>query len=312
MHHVGFVLIVIVLLVIAAYGVMQYGVPHNYGLPGFNASSTVNQGSNAKIPAKQNSGATIQSQQRDIASPQSSTSNPVANYYGALDIKPSDIPAGFSIRDISPYFGKIRLSASPGSSGSYSQISLTSSLPSSGGPLNITGWLLRGNRGSQYIPQAVSVYDPSGLAPQSDIYFKNGDTLKIYSTSSGIGVNIRMNKCIGYLANSNKFNPSLSFDCPRVNRSEIVNFTSQCQNYILSLNSCQMPASNPPIPFNDYSCASYLNNLNYGGCFSKHRNDYDFFSNQWVAWSSSHFLDFQHDRLLLFDKQGLLVAEYNY
>jgi len=229
-------------------------------------------------------------------------------------ISPSQVPYGFSIKDISPYFGKIRISASPGSSyfGSYSQISISDNMQSSEGTVNITGWLMKGNRGSQYVPQAVGIYDPSGLTSQSDIYLKNGDTLTIYSTQSAIGVNLRPNKCIGYLSNSNKFTPPLSQGCPSINRSDIVNFTGPCQSYLLSLGSCQMPAANPPIPVNDYACSQYLSKLNYKGCFESHRNDYDFFGNQWYAWSGSQFLDYQHDRLLLFDKQGLLVSEYSY
>lgn len=141
---------------------------------------------------------------------------------------------------------------------------------------------------------------------------KSGDTLSIYSNSSAIGVNFRLNKCMGYLSNTNNFIPSLNFNCPTINRSEIINFTGQCQNYITSLNSCQTPAPNPPISIYDYSCKSYLDKLNYGGCFTSHRSDYDFMSNKWYAWSGSQFLDFQHDRLLLFDRNGLLVAEYTY
>ncbi len=325
MQHIGFIFFVIVIIVIAAYAMIQGGLPQNFNL-GLGVTST-QRNAPSYTGTQSGTGSTIQAPQQvstktnysPSASPSGYTpqrtdaSYPVVpNYYGRLNINPSDIPSGFSIRDISPYFGLIRLSASPGSPGYYSRITLNVNLPTSGGSLNVTGWLLRGNRGSQYVPQAVDLYDPSGLTPQTDIYLKNGDTLDIYSTYSGIGVNLHLNKCIGYLSNANVFIPPLPLNCPVVNRSEIINFTGQCQNYILSLNSCQMPAPNPPVPFNDYACQAYLNKINYGGCFSKHRNDYDFFNNRWTAWTGSQFLDYQHDRLLLFDRQSLLVAEYNY
>lgn len=226
-------------------------------------------------------------------------------------INSSDIPYGFTLQDISPYFKKITVSASPGSLGYYSQVTLYGYFAENS-RIDVTGWQLRANKGGLYIPKAVNVYDSSGLAAESDINLKNGDVLYIYSTTSPIGANLHLNKCIGYLANSNMFNPPLSLNCPYVNRSEISNLTGQCQNYILSLGSCKLPAPNLPFLINDYSCQAFLNKINYGGCFTSHRNDSDFLGNQWIVWSGSKFLDFQHDRLLLFDKQGLVVNEYSY
>ncbi len=313
MQHVGFFFFVVLVAILIFYAMILYGVPKGLNL-GLNQTGT----STTQVVQKQTTtqlgaGNRIVNQTNPPQTGYNNASQPISpTYYGRVTINPSDIPPGFSIRDISPYFKQIRLSASPGSPGMYSQITLTSSLLTTGGSLNVTGWLLKGNRGSQYIPQAVNVYDPSGLTPQSDIYMKNGDTLTIYSNSSAIGVNFRLNKCMGYLSNTNNFVPPLYFNCPVVDRSEIINFTGQCQNYITSLNSCQMPAPNPPISIYDYSCRAYLDKLNYAGCFNKHRNDYNFMDNKWYAWSGSQFLDFQHDRLLLFDRSGLLVVEYTY
>lgn len=319
MQHFGFLFFVVLVAILVFYAFFLYGTPQkfNLGLSGaYRATTTASAVQTApsrtyisNAPAAQTN---TQIRQQPGYPQASGASQPSPTYYGRLNLNPSQIPPGFSIRDISPYFGQISLSAFPGSLGYYSQINLTGNLAVSGGSLDITGWLLRGNRGSQYVPQAVDVYDPSGTTPESDIYMKNGDMLSIYSNSSAIGVNFRLNKCMGYLSNANNFTPPLGFSCPTINRSEIINFTGQCQNYITSLNSCQMPASNPPISIYDYSCRAYLDKLNYGGCFAKHRSDYDFMSNRWYAWSGSQFLDFQHDRLLLFDRNGLLVAEYAY
>lgn len=327
MQHIGFILFLVLVLALAVYGIFQAGVIPRTNLGFINGSSTT-QTQSRQTAAKQNSASNANTQtviQRPATqqtqsvynangySPRADASHPTTpTYYGQLTLNPSEIPPGFSIRDISPYFKQIRISASPGSPGFYSQITINANLPTTGGSLDVTGWLIKGNRGSLYISKAVDVYNPSGLTPEGDIYLKNGDNLTIYSTNSAVGVNLRINKCIGYLQNANKFTPPINLSCPAVERSEIINFTSPCQNYILSLGSCQMPAPNPPIPYNDYSCINYLNKLNYGGCFEKHRNDYDFLSNQWNVWSGTHFLDFQHDRVLLFDRNGLLVSEYVY
>ncbi|MEK7195313.1 MAG: hypothetical protein AAB655_01310 [Patescibacteria group bacterium] len=219
-----------------------------------------------------------------------------------------DIPKGFTEADLSPYFKKISIgSLSPGSIYSYGTVSLKTSF-STNEAINVTGWVLRANRGSQIIPRAVDIYDPSGLAPERDIFLRKYDYLYIYSTTSAIGKNLRLNKCVGYLENYNKFTPSLPRSCPYVNRSEISYLSGKCQDYILSLGGCRLPASSPPIPATDYdACRAYLDTINYKGCFDKYRVDADFFSHEYRAWSGSRFLDERHDKVLLLDRDGLLV-----
>lgn len=253
------------------------------------------------------------------AKPSTQIESPAPPSSGATIQSPNStvLPGGFTVSQLSPYYKKVRISSiSPSSFGFYSGsslglVSLSASL-STDERINVTGWLLKGNRGSQFIPGAVNVYDPSGLSEESDIYLANGEVINMYTNYSPIGRNLRLNKCIGYLQNTLAFNPSLPMSCPSVNRSEILNFSGGCQNYILSLGSCALPAPNPPIPQNDYSCQSFLNTLNYRGCFERHRGAPDFLSREWRVWTGSQFVDPQHDRIFLFDKNGLLVDEYIY
>lgn len=306
MQYFGLILIVLILAVIVGYAIFQRspsGLTFKNILSVLRAPTSTYFGPGGG-QASYYSGSSTAASGTYITSPQQP------------QINPSDIPFGFTLKDLSPYFKKITVSASPGSLGYYSQVTLYGYFAENS-RIDVTGWQLRGNRGGFYIPKAVDVYDPLGFTAESDINLKNGDVLYIYSTASPIGRNLHLNKCIGYLADSNVFNPPLPLNCPSVNRSEISNLTGQCQNYILSLGSCKLPTPNLPFLINDYSCRAFLNKINYGGCFASHRNDSDFLSNQWIVWSGnqwsgSQFLDFQHDRLLLFDKQGLVVNEYNY
>ncbi|RJQ28828.1 hypothetical protein C4571_02975 [Candidatus Parcubacteria bacterium] len=225
-------------------------------------------------------------------------------------VDPRDIPEGFSAQDISPHFGKVQLgSVSAGPSG---RISLYANFKDDES-VNITRWRIQGNDGSHYIPQAVNVYDPSGLSSESDIFLKNGEFVNLYFTSSAIGKNIRLNKCIGYLQGANQFSPSLPLSCPYIDRGDIRHLTGTCQNYLLSLGGCRLPAANPPVPFNDYACRAYLDTINYRGCFDRYSKDSDFLSREWWVWiGSTQFLDPSHDRVLLLDRLGLLVDEYSY
>ncbi len=101
-------------------------------------------------------------------------------------------------------------------------------------------------------------------------------------------------------------------NCPSVSRSEISSFTGLCQDYILSLGSCRLPSPNVLLPYFDEACKTFLNNLNYSGCFQKYRSDKDFLGREWRVWSGTKFLDDRHDQLLLFDNKGLLVDDYSY
>lgn len=233
---------------------------------------------------------------------------------GNPNITPANIPAGFTAAQLSPYFQEIRLSGvSPGTSYYYGTITLTDddyANPSS--TIDVTGWQIKSTDSGEYIPQAIDVYDPSGLTPASDILMKQGDTLYLYSSSAPF--NLRLNECIGYVANVADFEPALPLSCPPVNQSAIQNFTGECQEYIDSIGGCQQPnMSSPEIPENDYACINYLeNNFTYKSCFNAHDSDPDFLSNQIWAWTGSNVVDQYHDRVELLDRNGLLVDLYTY
>lgn len=232
-------------------------------------------------------------------------------------VAPYNIPQGFTASQLSPYFGQVRLgNVSPGYnysySGSYGQVSLYAYLSQSTTTVDVTGWQIKTNRGGEYIPQAVVIYDPSGLAAPSDIRLKSGDTVNLYSTSAP--VNLRLNKCIGYLPNQSQFIPQLPQNCPYPDRSQIQSFSGACQNYITSLGNCQLPNFNDfRVPQNDYSCLDYLNtHFNYYSCYNAHFADPDFLSNEVRVWMGSSPFDQLHDKVLLLDRNGLLVDVYTY
>ena len=235
-------------------------------------------------------------------------------------INPADIPPGFTAKQLSPYFHLVRFGgvsptnpyASYGS-GSYGQITLSANIPQGGQSIDITGWQIKTNKGGEYVPQAINVYDPSGLTSPSDIMFANGQVAYLYSTQ--IPFNLRLNECIGYIATQNKFTPALPQNCPYQNRSaEIAGFTGACQNFINSIGSCQVPnLNNDQVPQFDYQCRAYIQaNFNYKTCFNEHVNDANFLSNQWWIWMGSSPLDQYHDNVYLFDRNGLLVDTYSY
>jgi len=229
-------------------------------------------------------------------------------------INPADIPAGFTAAQLSPYFHEVRFgTVSAGTSYYYGTITLSTYFNTNAtGTIDVTGWQIKSKGSGEYIPQAINRYDPSGLAAPSDIRLKNGDTAYLYSTSAPF--NVRLNECIGYVAHVANFKPALPLTCPYVDRSQIENFTGECQNYILSIGQCQAPnMSSPQIPRTDYACQNYLNNnFTYTSCFQAHDTDANFLSNQVWVWTGSNVVDPYHDVVELLDRNGLLVDLRSY
>ncbi len=231
------------------------------------------------------------------------------------------LPAGFTINQLSPYYGQVEIySASQGDSYAPSRLSIkTSSDYFADSPVNITGWRVKANKGVIFfIPGAVNDFNPSSLNLAADIILRKGDYVNLYSNFSPVGVGFRLNQCAGYLNSINKFNPFLPNSCPAMyNRSEITSFSGACQNLITSLWGCAVPSADQinSIPqSNDDQCrALLLNRFNYRGCYQYHRGDANFFSGEWWVWVNTAMnFDWSHDRLLLLDRNNLLVDEYVY
>lgn len=222
-------------------------------------------------------------------------------------INPNDIPAGYTLSQLSPFFHKITFGIIYAGDffNSYGQISLHNNSNGTTS-IDVTGWKIKSNTNSEIIPTAINLYDPSGFTASTDILMQSGQTLNIYSDTSPF--NLRLNKCSGYLQNDNHFTPALPLNCPYPNQSQISSFTGSCQQYIYSLYSCAIPdMNNMSIPQTDYNCINYLNNLNYAGCYKQYANSQDFLSNEWRVWTGINIVSSLHDTVSLFDRKGLLV-----
>ena len=230
------------------------------------------------------------------------------------------IPDGFTREQLSPYFLKIQVSSvSPNRSqniSSYSTIRLGSYFSSNDKEINITNWRIKSNRHEIVIPKAIRIYNPLVWESEKDIVLSGGNYVYIYSHKSVFNRNLRLNKCIGYLENTYNFIPSLPQNCPSIPRSEFNYLSGECQSYIFSLRGCKLPESSfyNTLPGTDAGndCRAFLNTISHGSCFKKHRYDVDFLSNEWRVWIDMDILDLEHDRVLLYDKEGLLVDEYSY
>lgn len=230
-------------------------------------------------------------------------------------------PLGFSVGELSPFYKKahidsvVRASAFPGQTGQFA-ITADYSLTT---PLNITGWSVRGNKsGSIFIPRAVADYNPNTFVAQqnADIVLESGGRVYVYGSQSPISNNFRLNKCTGYLNEHYIFNPNLPNECPRVSSTRLTLLSGKCQDAVRSLNACITPNPDELNRINgivEDECRTLIIRQNQSACYTDHRAEVDFFSKEWRVWNGNYIpFDVDHDRLILFDKNGLVVDEYTY
>ncbi len=227
----------------------------------------------------------------------------------------SQIPSGWTAAQLSPYFHEVRIGGvSSGGFGYYGTITLNTYFanPQATGTIDITRWHIKTRASGEYIPGAIALYDPSGLAAPSDIRLKNGDVVYLYSSSAPF--NLRLNECIGWIAGVANFQPAIPAYCPPPALSRATRFSGACQQYVETLGGCTPPdLSSPLVPRTDYACQDYLeNNFNYKSCFDAHLGDPNFLSNQVWVWMGSNVVNQYHDTVDLLDANGKLVDEYTY
>lgn len=233
-------------------------------------------------------------------------------------VKPSVTPPrGFTAEQLSPFYDEVRINSisparDPGGKSSFSLIAVSYT-----SPVSVTGWALRGRTGQAVsIPQAVSDYNPFSF-PLRDIVLDPGGVVYVFSHASGFGTNIRLNDCMGYFNDVYAFDPRLPVSCPRpFENSELIDFSGTCQEFLRSLGNCEVPNAQKKVAFqeNDRECILFMEErVGYNQCYKKHRNDKDFLSENWYVWLGRAMpFDSLHDRVFLFDKEGLLVDEYVY
>lgn len=220
---------------------------------------------------------------------------------------------------VSPFFEKLEISSITTSS--YYERPLLITLRSrlkKDEKINITGWQIKLRKGSFIIAQGIEKYLPYyDSSAFKDIFISRGDTIYLINDTSPLGQNknFRPNKCFGYLLNSFDFYPSISKKCPLPNRlEEISHLDEDCQEFILDIRRCEIPdySNNPEIIF-DLECRNYIDNhFNYMSCLEIHSKEDDFLEDYWYIYFSPDIISKLHDKIYLYDQNGLLVDEYIY
>ncbi len=237
-------------------------------------------------------------------------------------ISQKDLPPGFTLQNISPYYNQVQISylSHPDmsvSNNAYSELTLSIQIPAKTA-VSLTGWAVRSKRGVFGIPRGNIILRPFAPAftNQEPIIVQPGDTVRIFSSHSPAGLNFRLNKCTGYLQN---YTPAIPKTCPYLykDRFELSDYSGKCQDYITSLGSCEIPQSSPLVEQGDAQCRALLATANYSSCYNAHHTNADFLGNEWRIWMGTqntqlNIFDPRHDKVQILDTNGKLVVQYIY
>ncbi len=222
----------------------------------------------------------------------------------------------------SPYASYVRLDSGNATNADpkqeYVSIRVSGSLQSS---ITITGWTLQSSTNSLKVTIGSAAQIPAlgDVNTNAPITLGSNSTVYVTTGFSPNGASFRTNECTGYFEQFQDFSPTLPMECPRP-RDEMFLFpektagNAECENFINSLRQCTLTVTEIPGKIGS-SCQDFiLNNLSYNGCILKHKNDPNFYRDEWRVflnrnqelWSNSH------DRILLLDENGKLVSAVSY
>ncbi len=236
--------------------------------------------------------------------------NPFSSYRGVI-----------ATADISPYASSVTLRAdntqTTDPKNEYISIRIEPGLKNT---VTLSGWkIVDDGSGAQVnigmgvqIPflGQVNTADPITLTSNSTVYVTTG--------RSPNGVSYRLNECTGYFAQSQQWSPSLPSECPsptkELARSPNLANEQACANFVQSLPTCQIYTSSVPGSIGS-ACQSFvLNELSYNGCVSTHKNDADFYRNEWRVFLNrdQELWKGDHGGIRLLDENGKVVAAVSY
>ncbi len=150
----------------------------------------------------------------------------------------------------------------------------------------ISGLILRGAGldTSIILPKAANLALTGTPPVKTDVLLPAGGRAIIVSGRSPIGTSFRVNKCSGYLGQFQKYVPDLDRNCPYPT-DELKSYgpakEAACAEFVERIPRCKIFQGAPPKALSN-ACVNFLaEKLNYNACAANHKNDQDFYSNEW-------------------------------
>ncbi len=175
------------------------------------------------------------------------------------------------------------LSKGPANQSGWSYLKLDFSA-SNKAPLGLAGLLVRDIFGKSVAVGGASDLPYQGMINEErDISILPGSTVFLIDGASPIGASFRVNKCIGLLAEFQEFYPPLPL----------------------------APVS-PSLDWGITGTSSSIRSATYNGCVNAHKDDLDFYSNNWRIYLKTKVWSQTGDFVRLVDPQGNTLASLFY
>src|SRR3989344_4746282 len=192
-----------------------------------------------------------------------------------------------------------------------------------GAPVPITGWRLKSavTDFEARIGNGSPLFYSGRANNEVPIELRPGEQAIISTGRSPAGTSFRVNKCSGYLAQFQTYEPTLQASCPLPHYETTFaksgqNLDDACTAYLRTLRPCTAPITSSPPSSVNASCAAFIaDTLNYNSCIDNHRLDADFYAKrEWRVFLGRDSKLWRNERetIQLLDQNGKMVDLYSY
>lgn len=139
------------------------------------------------------------------------------------------------------------------------------------------------------VPQAVGLPILGSASKNEKISLVPGERALIHTGRSPIGESFRVNICSGYLGQFQNYTPELRQECPEPIKELKASGVDEesCTDFVKKIPQCTIYTKNIPTDLSK-ECTTFIKNtLNYNGCVASHKNDTNFFRNEWRVFLSN-------------------------
>lgn len=188
-------------------------------------------------------------------------------------------------------------------------------------PIAITGLTVQSavTHISAEVPKAWKLPFPGASGDGEPITLAPGAVAYLITGHSGNGTSFQLNACTGYLAQTKIFSPAIPRQCPRARDEPLPlppnHLSDTCLDYIAALPACTVPSSIPVRLQSDGSCQAHIfNRINYDTCVSLHKDEPNFYRNDWRLYlgRAGALWRERRETIELLDPEGRLIDSYSY
>lgn len=134
------------------------------------------------------------------------------------------------------------------------------------------------------IGKGVRLIRQGTINTEEPIYLPPGGVAYVITGRSPVGYSLRLNRCTGFFEQFQDFTPALPIECPLPSDEPLPpppnNFDDTCLDFLEDIGSCRI-VPNPSVRIS-LSCQDHVrSNVNYPRCVELHKNEPDFYKNNW-------------------------------